>query len=250
MSSLICFNYRYGYGNAEFSPSYDPVLDEITRKSDDLIQELIAIRQKLVQLKFGFDLNIVRNIDERLQRLLILFDFKDDEISEEMLDRKESENICPEKFQGTTFGYPLYKDGFKTEVCDYSRTIEELVTIVYDFTEYDNEVLKEIINQTVILHRKVPVKVITTSENLEISNFDNVQVFSLPKNFKNVGYLWNTLIKDVVTPYVFMAKDVLSMDYNLNFQRMVRIIIIPYIINYTIMPYPMWRITSYQNFKR
>ena len=76
-STYTIFSYfRYGYGAVDLSPNYDPFIEEINRKTDDLIQELLSIKQKLISLKFGNDLNVVKNIDERIQRLLVMFDFK------------------------------------------------------------------------------------------------------------------------------------------------------------------------------
>ena len=57
-----------------------------------------------MSLKFGNDLNIVKNIDERLQRLLVMFDFKPEEdnsgIEDLSLERQEPINVCPEEFKG------------------------------------------------------------------------------------------------------------------------------------------------------
>ena len=68
------------------------------------MQELLNIKQKLMSLKFGNDLNIVKNIDERLQRLLVMFDFKPEEdnsgIEDLSLERQEPINVCPEEFKG------------------------------------------------------------------------------------------------------------------------------------------------------
>ena len=98
------FYFRYGYGNVDLSPSYDPFIEEINRKTEDLVLELLAIKQKLMSLKFGNDLNVVKNIDERLQRLLIMFDFKPEEgangIEDFSLERQEPINVCPEEFKG------------------------------------------------------------------------------------------------------------------------------------------------------
>ena len=74
--NLLFSYFRYGYGAVDLSPNYDPFIEEINRKTDDLIQELLSIKQKLISLKFGNDLNVVKNIDERIQRLLVMFDFK------------------------------------------------------------------------------------------------------------------------------------------------------------------------------
>ena len=74
--NLLFPYFRYGYGAVDLSPNYDPFIEEINRKTDDLIQELLSIKQKLISLKFGNDLNVVKNIDERIQRLLVMFDFK------------------------------------------------------------------------------------------------------------------------------------------------------------------------------
>ena len=170
-----------------------------------MVQELLSIKQKLISLKFGNDLNVVKNIDERLQRLLVMFDFKPEDgassssstlLEDSSLERQDPINVCPETFKGTTFGYPLYQSGFMTESCDFARNISKLVTIVFDFItvpehSMSEQNVSELINQTMNTYPGVRLKIATkyklsSRPNLEtITSFPHqLKVPSLSMNFE------------------------------------------------------------------
>ena len=66
-------------------------------------------------------------------------------------------HVCPEQYQGTLSGYPLYKSGFVTvENCDQEKTkfdASKIVTIVYNFVNVEHvlseDQVTQIIDQTI-----------------------------------------------------------------------------------------------------
>lgn len=214
--------FRYGYGNIDLPPNYDPVLEDLNRKVEDLTHELFVIKQKLNQLKFGTDLELLRNIGDRIQRLLNMFDYEDTEEEDpggSNLERQEPIHVCPEEYHGTLAGYPLYKTGFKAQNCSIT-SIEwsKLVTVIYNFMDGQNSetVVMNIINQTLVSYPGIKIRM---ASKLDIQDFKNVQNLN---SFENLGHLWNVLLEDIDTPYVFIGRDIHDFDANINFQRMVR----------------------------
>ena len=88
-----------------------------------------------MSLKFGNDLNVVKNIDERLQRLLVMFDFKPEEdnsgIEDLSLERQEPINVCPEEFKGQRIVHLNHY--FNLQIC-LSRTWVYFITSYFCHT--------------------------------------------------------------------------------------------------------------------
>ena len=181
--------FRTGYGIVDLPSNYDPILEDLNRKIEDLTSELLVIQASLSQLRFGIsDITSLRNVDERIQRLLVMFDYKD-EMKNANLDRQNPLHVCPEIFKGTLHGYPLYKKGFVTQNCDLNKLkMSSLVTVVFSKSSKN---LSKLVNQTVLKYPDIAIK--TSKDSLT----------------------------DIETPFVFVAQDLQSFDENINFIRMV-----------------------------
>ena len=74
--------FRYGYaGSTDLMPNYDPFVEDLNRKIDDLTEELLSIRQLLKRLNLSPHSKIIRKIDLKIKRLLLNFDVKEEAIS-------------------------------------------------------------------------------------------------------------------------------------------------------------------------
>ena len=62
-------------------PNYDPFVEDLNRKIDDLTEELLSIRQLLKRLNLSPHSKIIRKIDLKIKRLLLNFDVKEEAIS-------------------------------------------------------------------------------------------------------------------------------------------------------------------------
>ena len=51
---------------------------------------------------------------------------------------KQSDDVCPEVYNNTRFGYPLYNVGWYEEQCNYGKSLESLATILIDFTKWNS----------------------------------------------------------------------------------------------------------------
>ena len=87
------------YAINDLSPNYDPAIEDLTKKIEDLTDELQVIRTNLRKLKYGNDLKLLKTIDTQIQRLQVTFDAID-EPSQSDFESKSAENVCDETFQG------------------------------------------------------------------------------------------------------------------------------------------------------
>ena len=141
-------------------------------------------------------------------------------------------HVCPEQYQGTLSGYPLYKSGFVTvENCDQEKTkfdASKIVTIVYNFVNVEHilseDQVNEIIDQTISIYPGIKIKVATgykiTHKFMELSS--NLEFMPI---YGHDGDIWNKLLENVKTPYVFLGLDLKEFDESINFERMVHTIL-------------------------
>ena len=208
----------------DLSPNFDPVVEDLTRKIEELSEELKSIRMNLRRLKYGNDLQVLKTIDTQLHRLQMTFESSDEYSEMSNFKAKiHAKNVCDEKYLGTTHGYPLYKNGFEIiEKCPEKPKIPDLITILFNFVPYTTNATKiaEIIQEIHEILPNVKIKIATRfpMENLP----ENVFVMKIRPEF-TPGIIWNKLLHDVQTPYVFLALDLLHFDEFINFERMVRI---------------------------
>ena len=136
-------------------------------------------------------------------------------------------HVCPEQYQGTLSGYPLYKSGFVTvENCDQEKTkfdASKIVTIVYNFVNVEHilseDQVTQIIDQTISIYPGIKIKVATGYKITHLmESSSNVEFMPI---YGNDGDIWNKLLENVKTPYVFLGLDLKEFDESINFERMV-----------------------------
>ena len=106
---------------------------------------------------------MIQEIDLKLKRLLLNLDVKEDILNADLEPNPKLVHVCPEQYQGTLHGYPLYKSGFVTQNCDKSFEPSKLVTIVYNFVNMehvlDEDHVIQIIKQTIQTYPGVTIKI-------------------------------------------------------------------------------------------
>ena len=240
-----CLSFRYDYGGKSdfFGAEMDavteaPVLD--ASLVSKITKELELMRSRLSRMDSSD--SQVKDLRVQVAKLedMILPPSKLDQIREIASgdDNDKKTSVCPEHFKGTLAGYPLYKTGFVTEACEHARADRDLVTIVFNYVnleqQVDEQTVIQIVNETMQTYPGVRIKIAThykipkewTKANMvsilkskEVVK-DNVKVKrSLDKND---GVIWNALVEDVQTPYVYIAQDLAAFEASINFERMVR----------------------------
>lgn len=143
---------------------------------------------------------------------------------------KTSTNICPETFMGGQFGYPLYEKGFVTEICDKAVSLSTLVTVIkyIDFNANAShvssvdELVKFItsVKDTYIgLHLLIATDSVTFARLPKIS-YSWVKIIDSKQ--LDAGSALNSLIKEVTTPYVLVARNTNILTNDSRLERLIR----------------------------
>ena len=199
--------------------------DKLVRLEESIIQTTKAIlraKASVRGMKTGQYLDdAVSNIKEALDVLQI----GDDELK--LHEFKQSHNVCPEEFKGTTYGYPFFYKGFQSTNCSYAKPIRQLVTVLllYDTKHGDMSKLftgmHDVYGNIEIWIGTSEVNTNDVKRHIERS-YSNIFI----KGFSNQsqGHIWNSLIKEVKTPYVFIGRDLTHFTHDARFERLVRVI--------------------------
>ena len=139
----------------------------------------------------------------------------------------KSTDVCPETYKGTLYGYPFYDTGWVPENCTYQKPVEELVTIVFDFTKYPNSMSSEIMLMVSTIDEIYPGMKITVavqkglvlnSKHMSKLNQLNVSMVTVPSRIKP-GKVLNKVISAVATPCTYIATNVYTMDEDSRIER-------------------------------
>lgn len=146
----------------------------------------------------------------------------------EVVSRKfsKSQNICPDHYTHTRYGFPNYDTGYVTENCSISSRITDLVTFVFLIDKRYNETASKLIDG-VYNHvgNKSNIYIGVLNDKFEIpqslSSFSNVKIVKF-KTQLSQGKAWNRLVEHVTTPYIFLGRDMVAYDSDVQIDRMVR----------------------------
>lgn len=142
--------------------------------------------------------------------------------------------VCPEKFMGSdlSLGYPWFRKGFATLNCTYSVPIHKLVTVVLHYAKKlppPSQSLYTVLQHVAKLYPGI--KVILSSDSQQtilrkkvLDSQLNISLSLKTFSSKNPGEIWNSMINDVITPYVFLGNDVTHFTDDANFERLIRVI--------------------------
>ena len=112
------------------------------------------------------------------------------------------------------------------ENCDQEKTkfdASKIVTIVYNFVNVEHVLsedhVTQIIDQTITIYPGIKIKVATGYKiTQKFMGSYNVEVMPI---FGPDGLIWDKLLENVKTPYVFLGLDLKQFDESINFERMV-----------------------------
>ena len=140
----------------------------------------------------------------------------------------KSKHICEERYKGGDYGFPMYHTGFVTDKCSYGVPVSKLVTVIkYIASASDKETLltkldgliasiNSVMKDSNIL---IAVNFQSFSNDLE-KKYKGVKVsFS---NYKCEGSALNSLVKDIKTPYVLVARQIDTFTNDSRLERLVR----------------------------
>ncbi|XP_045212636.1 uncharacterized protein LOC123563736 isoform X2 [Mercenaria mercenaria] len=141
----------------------------------------------------------------------------------------KSTHICSESFKGGEFGYPLYYKGFETDSCDYGVPVSSLVTVIKYIVVKPNDVeskwveLDQLLSSVYATMSNVSTLIAVNAEtfpnDLE-SKYPQVSI--IQSNDKSEGAALNSIIKEVKTPYVLVARNMNTMTNDSRLERLVR----------------------------
>ncbi|CAH1776798.1 unnamed protein product [Owenia fusiformis] len=135
--------------------------------------------------------------------------------------------VCPEMFNGTTFGYPFFYEGFVDLPC-YHPPLSSLITILINMADYSHQNHKSISAifrgvskhfnevQLIIGHRAGQ-----NIKNVKIHHGVNVS-FSEFSTEANPGFIWNELIGQVKTQFVLIGRDLQMLTWDIRLDRLIR----------------------------
>ena len=161
------------------------------------------------------------NIQEALEVLQI------GKIKLKIRELKRSHNVCPEEYKGAQYGYPFYYKGFQATNCSYAKPIRALVTVLLLYNTKMGDMSKLLtgfhdaygnmnilIGMSDVHYNEVKKKIKQSQSNVSIKIVSN----------PSPGLIWNSLIKDVKTPYVFIGRDLYHFTSDARLERLVRTI--------------------------
>ncbi|XP_060574539.1 uncharacterized protein LOC132732180 [Ruditapes philippinarum] len=140
-----------------------------------------------------------------------------------------SKHVCPEKYMGTTFGYPYFYKGFEITNCTYGIAIWKLVTIIKHVNNLKENPISSIKDVDFFLSSVYKVN----------SNFSVILAVNNVRNFADLrmkypslsviesagiseGSTLNSMVDRVRTPYVFVARHVHYLTNDSRLERLIR----------------------------
>ena len=143
----------------------------------------------------------------------------------------KARSVCPEEYKGTTYGYPFFYKGFEVKVCDYGKSVTDLLTI----TAYINEDMSDNLENAVSDFLSSIRKLNSKYQIAIAANIASASVVRFTKLFQNTiikgkaaikglsaGQIWNNLVETAKTEYVLIARDVEMITNDTRFDRLIR----------------------------
>ena len=142
---------------------------------------------------------------------------------------KRPQNVCPEEYKGSKYGYPFFYKGFQTTNCSYSKPIHQLVTVLLLYDTMIKDMAK-LLSGLYDVHENIKVligtrdkHVIGLKKSIE-GKHKNLSVSIKSFISPSPGKMWKFLIKEVKTPYTFFGRDLTHFTNDSRFERLIRVI--------------------------
>ena len=195
--------------------------ESITKELSDVHLEM----QKLLMSKKAPSPRLVQRLGEIVKRL----DVKQQGTApSEIASKDGSVDVCPEKYQGSSVGYPYFaKKGWYTTNCTNAKAIHSVINIIVNTVAYSKEDeghVEKVLKGITETHPTVRVHLATRSNNVieAAKNYKNIEAAKVSDGKISKG--WNMLISKVSTPYVLVARDVFHFTWLTQLERQIRVI--------------------------
>ncbi|CAH1776799.1 unnamed protein product [Owenia fusiformis] len=134
--------------------------------------------------------------------------------------------VCPEKFNGSKFGYPFFYKGFVDLPCDHPP-LSSLITILINMADYSHKNHKSIsaIFRGVSKHFNEVQLIIgyRIGQYIRTIKTHGVNVrFSEFSTKANPGFIWNKLIGQVMTQFVLIGRNLQMLTWDIRIDRLIR----------------------------
>ena len=200
--------------NSLFKESIREELNEIHLEMQKLLLYKLAPSARLVQ-KLG---EVVHRLDNKLQPIL----------TNESVNEAGSVDVCPENYQGSKSGYPLYaKKGWYTTNCTNAKPIRSVISILVNtvaFSKEDENHVENVLKGIAETYPTVQVHLATRSNEMKVlaEKYNNVDVVKLDD--RKLSKAWNTIITRTSTPYVLVARDIYHFTWLTQLERQIRVV--------------------------
>ena len=199
--------------------------EELVRLQQSVIQATKAIMRAKAHVR---GMKTGRYLDEaasNIQQAMDVLKIGKNELK--LRQVKQPISVCPEEFKGSTYGYPFFYKGFETTNCSYGKPIRQLVTVLLIYNPYIVDMSK-LLNGIYEVYGNIQILIGTWEEHVNelkkyiIGKQSYVSIKSFSKAFQ--GEIWNSLIKDAKTPYIFIGRDITHFTNDSRLERLVRVI--------------------------
>ena len=196
--------------------------NELVRLEESVIQTTKAILRAKASVR---GIKTGQYLDEAVSNIQAALDVL--QIGKDKLkprDLKRSHNVCPEEYKGTKYGYPFYYKGFQATNCSYAKPIRELVTVLLHYNTKLGDMSKllkgihDVYGNINILIGTSNVHYNELKRNIKRSH-SNVSIKSVSN--PSPGQMWNSLIKDVKTPYILIGRNLNHITSDARLERLV-----------------------------
>ncbi|XP_060580882.1 uncharacterized protein LOC132737585 [Ruditapes philippinarum] len=240
LCSFIVIHVHFVYNDCTIKPYVEPQgwsrhlpmhldLDNLTEKGTKekiiaLAKVIYSAKKHVRGSKTSYYLNKAISIMNN-----ILEDIKVD--SKNVYERQsvKSKHICEESYKGGLHGYPMYYEGFVTDNCSYGVPVSKLVTVIkYIANTSGNEsLLADFIDNFIIsvdsVMKDANILIAVNTESFPnnlVNNYRGVKINS--SKYQSEGSALNSLIKDVKTSYVLVARKMNTFTNDSRLERLVR----------------------------
>ena len=226
-----------------YKMSCNVITEELVRLQESVTRTTKAILRAKEHVRGMKTRHYLDEAESNIQQALDILQIDQDDLKLRPL--KPPQNVCPEEYKGSLYGYPLFYKGFQTTNCSYVKPIRKLVTVLllYD-TKLDD--MAKILSGLYDVYGNIKVLIGTwdnrvnelkrhiegmhSNLSVSIKSFLNPSSGKIWNSFVNFflnpspGKVWNSLIKEVNTPYIFIGRDLTHFTNDSRFERLIRVI--------------------------
>ena len=243
----VCHMLLSALSNERRSGSMEELLRApLCRSHEEVIKRLKRLAKDLVYVRLlvDRDVTVAKQLErhhDNLQKLLREIEFiasgaKIDAGHQYRVeeDLKPSAEVCPEEYKGSTYGYPFYHKGFETTQCLFKKSIEKLVTFIFDGApepraEHRNTTRSwDFLEDVFRLYPGAVVHAIFADWSSVvpsiIGDFSEKVVFHVVTDNSTKRDVWEDVVRSVDTPYALVAPGLERFTADANLERLVRVL--------------------------